>query len=81
MNITIFVIIAFMDTIDDSFLKREELMRNVTLEKITDAVVGALSQDTPVRQREIMTSLIKHMHDFCREVNLQSDEFLKLVII
>ncbi|MBL1421256.1 MAG: intradiol ring-cleavage dioxygenase [Alphaproteobacteria bacterium] len=52
-------------------------MRNVTLENITGAVVGALSQDVPSRQREIMTSLIKHMHDFCRDVNLQSDEFLQ----
>jgi catechol 1,2-dioxygenase len=51
-------------------------MRNVTKENITEVVTKALSKDIPPRNREIMTSLIRHMHDFCKEVNLTFAEWL-----
>ncbi|WP_299840831.1 dioxygenase [uncultured Paracoccus sp.] len=53
-------------------------MGTVTLENITDVVIGSLGQNGEIttRQRKIMTSLITHLHGFCKDVNLQIDEFL-----
>lgn len=50
-------------------------MRNVTKENITDVFMGYLSQDTDPRLREVLGALVKHMHDFAREVNLTHDEW------
>lgn len=52
-------------------------MTNVTLDNITPTVVAALSSDIPDRQKVIMTSLITHLHNFCRDVDLQHGEFLQ----
>ncbi len=51
-------------------------MRNITKDNITEVVTKALSKDIAPRNREIMTSLIRHMHDFCKEVNLTHAEWL-----
>lgn len=51
-------------------------MRNVTIDTITDVVTNALAKDIPQRNRQILTSLIRHIHDFCREVNLTHGEWL-----
>lgn len=52
-------------------------MEHVTLDNITGKVVNALSPDIPIRQREILVSLINHLHDFCRDVDLQQGELLQ----
>ncbi|MDO6730963.1 dioxygenase [Marinovum sp. 2_MG-2023] len=51
----------------------------VNYENITDVVTASLGKygDVTDRQREIMTSAIKHMHGFFKEVNLQHDEFIE----
>ena len=51
-------------------------MRNITLETITEAVVASLGDDIPDRNREVMTAALKHMHEFCKDVNLTYDEWL-----
>lgn len=51
-------------------------MRNITLDNISDAVVNSLSDEITPRQREIMVSAIKHVHSFCKEVDLGHDEWL-----
>ncbi|MCA8882086.1 MAG: hydroxyquinol 1,2-dioxygenase [Rhodobacteraceae bacterium] len=53
-------------------------MPNVTLDNITDVVIGSLGQNGEItpRQREIMTSHITHLHGFARDVKLQHSEFL-----
>ncbi|WP_371158289.1 dioxygenase [Jannaschia sp. 2305UL9-9] len=53
-------------------------MQLVTQDNITDVVTEALGRNGPIsdRQREILSGLIRHFHDFCREVKLQHDEFL-----
>lgn len=51
-------------------------MRNITIDNITEVVTKALSQDIPPRNREILTSLLRHAHDFCKEVNLTHAEWL-----
>jgi catechol 1,2-dioxygenase len=40
----------------------------------TQRVIDLMSSETKPRHREILTSLIKHVHDFCREVELTQDE-------
>lgn len=53
-------------------------MRNVTVENVTEVVVNSLGQNGPIsdRNREILSALIRHLHDFCRDVKLQHEEFL-----
>lgn len=50
----------------------------VNLENITDVVIASLGKhgDITDRQREIMTAFIRHLHAFCKDVNLQHGEFL-----
>jgi hydroxyquinol 1,2-dioxygenase len=50
-------------------------MRSVTKDNITDVFMGYLSKDTDPRMREIMGSLVRHLHDFARETNLTHDEW------
>ena len=50
-------------------------MRNVTKENITDVFTGYLGEDVNPRLREVMGSLVKHLHDFAREVNLTHEEW------
>ncbi len=50
-------------------------MRTVTKDNITDVFMAYLAEDTDPRMREIMGSLVKHMHDFARETNLTHEEW------
>lgn len=50
-------------------------MRNVTKDNITDVFMGYLSAETDPRIREIMGSLVKHLHDFARETQLTHEEW------
>jgi len=50
-------------------------MRTVTKDNITDVFMGYVADDTAPRTREIMGSLVKHLHDFARETNLTHDEW------
>lgn len=54
-------------------------MRNVTIDNVTDVVIASLGQhgDISERRREIMVSLIKHLHGFCKDVKIQHGEFLE----
>ena len=51
----------------------------VNQDNITDVVIESLGKngETTDRQREIMTSLIKHMHGFIKDVKLQHSEFME----
>ncbi len=52
-------------------------MRNVTKDNITDVFMGYLSEDTDPRLREVMGSLVRHLHAFVKEVNLTHAEWRK----
>jgi catechol 1,2-dioxygenase len=46
-----------------------------THQELTPAVLAALAQTPDARLREIMVSLVTHLHGFVREVKLTEDEF------
>ncbi|MEO9649877.1 MAG: dioxygenase [Roseobacter sp.] len=50
-------------------------MRNVTKDNITDVFTGYMGADMNPRSREIIASLVQHLHDFARETNLTHDEW------
>lgn len=51
-------------------------MRNLTEENITEAVVNTFANTENPRVKEILTSLVKHLHAFVREVELTEEEWL-----
>ena len=44
--------------------------------QFTQHVIDLMSPETKPRHREILTSLIRHLHDFCRDVELTQDEWI-----
>ena len=54
-------------------------MQNDLETKLTDAVIARLSGDADPRFRRIMHSLIRHVHDFVREVELSEEEWFEAI--
>ncbi|MBV8844458.1 MAG: hypothetical protein JO307_16745 [Bryobacterales bacterium] len=54
-------------------------MRAINEITITDAVLDQMSTTPDPRLREIMASLVRHLHDFAREVDLTPEEWLKAI--
>lgn len=52
-------------------------MRTVTKDNITDVFMGYLGQDTDPRIKEVLKSLVLHLHAFARETNLTHEEWRK----
>lgn len=52
-------------------------MRNLNEDTITQAVIERFSRTPDPRLKEILTSLIQHLHAFAREVHLTEDEWFK----
>ena len=50
-------------------------MRNVTKDNITDVFRSYMSDDMPPRLREVLSSLVQHLHDFARETELTHEEW------
>ena len=46
---------------------------------ITDAVVGRMADCQDPRFKQVMTSLVRHLHDFARDVDLKGDEWFKAI--
>jgi protocatechuate 3,4-dioxygenase beta subunit len=51
-------------------------MRNLTDANLTDAVIASMTDAQDARLKEILASLVKHLHAFIREVNLTEAEWL-----
>ena len=49
-------------------------MRNLNQDNITQAVLARLADTPDPRLKEIMTSLVQHLHAFAREVKLTEEE-------
>ena len=54
-------------------------MSSITKDTLTDAVLATIADDTDPRFREIMTALIKHMHEFVKDVDLSQEEWLAAI--
>ena len=52
-------------------------MRNLNQDTITQAVIARLATTPDPRLKEIMTSLVQHLHSFAREVKLTEEEWMK----
>ncbi|WP_299692697.1 dioxygenase [uncultured Tateyamaria sp.] len=50
-------------------------MRTVTKDNITDVFLGYMSDDMDPRMREVLGALVRHMHDFAKEVDLTHEEW------
>src|SRR5438445_525485 len=50
-------------------------MKTLTEEQLTRAAIARLSECRDARLREIIASLIRHLHEFAREVELTPDEW------
>ena len=51
------------------------VMRDFDEHNITDAVIASLAQTKDARLKTVMTSLVRHLHDFVRDVDLSFDEW------
>lgn len=49
--------------------------RDLAGDRLTDEALARFDGATPARFREVMQSLVKHLHAFAREVNLTEDEW------
>jgi hydroxyquinol 1,2-dioxygenase len=52
-------------------------MRNLTQDNITQAVIARFAETPDPRLKEIMTSLVQHLHAFAREVKLTEGEWFQ----
>jgi hydroxyquinol 1,2-dioxygenase len=52
-------------------------MRNLTQDNVTQAVIARFADTPDPRLKEIMTSLVQHLHSFAREVKLTQDEWFR----
>jgi hydroxyquinol 1,2-dioxygenase len=52
-------------------------LRNLTQDNITQAVIARLANTPDARLREVMTSLVQHLHAFARDVKLTEEEWFK----
>ncbi len=50
-------------------------MRNLTQDNITQAVIARFAETPDARLKQIMTSLVQHLHAFAREVKLTEEEW------
>ena len=50
-------------------------MRDVSTSSITDAFLATIAPSTAPRLREVLTSLVRHLHDFARETKLTHAEW------
>jgi hydroxyquinol 1,2-dioxygenase len=52
-------------------------MRNLTEANMTEAVLARIGPGTPPRLRQVVESLVRHLHAFVREVELTPEEWLE----
>jgi hydroxyquinol 1,2-dioxygenase len=54
-------------------------MHDLDEHNITDAVIATFAEASSPRLKTVMTSLVRHLHDFTREVELTPDEWIEAV--
>ena len=56
--------------------EEETTLAELSMDKFSESVINAMGPKTSPRVREVMTALIRHMHEFAREVKLTTPEYL-----
>jgi protocatechuate 3,4-dioxygenase beta subunit len=54
-------------------------MQDLTVSTVTNAVLEQMADTPDPRLREVMASLVRHLHDFARDVQLTPDEWIKAI--
>src|SRR4051794_5664080 len=54
-------------------------MQDLTVSSVTDAALEQMAGTPDDRLREVMASLVRHLHDFARDVQLTPDEWIKAI--
>src|ERR1700693_3452083 len=54
-------------------------MRNLDQHSLTDSALERIANCPDARLKEVMTALIRHLHEFAREVNLTPQEWMKAI--
>lgn len=54
-------------------------MRDLDQTGVTEAVIRQMAGTADPRLREVMESLVRHLHDFARDVSLSPDEWLRAI--
>ena len=54
-------------------------MRDLTATSVTEAVLEQMSGAPDPRLKQVMASLVRHLHDFAREVSLTPEEWLTAI--
>jgi hydroxyquinol 1,2-dioxygenase len=57
----------------------ESTMRDLNEMSVTDAVLEQMAGTPDARLREVMASLVSHLHDFARDVHLTPQEWLQAI--
>jgi protocatechuate 3,4-dioxygenase beta subunit len=60
-------------------LFEEETMRDLTVKSVTDAVLEQMAGTTDPRLKQVMASLVRHLHDFARDVELTPEEWIQAI--
>jgi hydroxyquinol 1,2-dioxygenase len=63
--------------LSDPFHEKQLAMENLNANHITESVLERLANTPDPRLKEIMLSLVRHLHGFAREVKLTEAEWLK----
>src|SRR5712691_2778007 len=58
---------------------RRAEMYDLDEDNVTEAVVATFADAPDRRLKQVMTSLVRHLHDFAREVTLTPDEWIAAV--
>jgi protocatechuate 3,4-dioxygenase beta subunit len=54
-------------------------MRDLTVQSVTEAALEQMAATPDPRLRQVMASLVRHLHDFARDVNLTPEEWLAAI--
>src|SRR5687767_287819 len=75
-----FLLLLSIDRVPKSEYGRPRMAQlEYDTESITDAVIARLAECQDPRFKQVMTSLIRHLHGFAREVDLKGDEWFKAI--
>src|ERR671912_601910 len=76
-----FCLVLSIDRVPASQLFRTHPMAQLEYDtkSLTDAVIARLADCQDPRFKQVMTSLVRHLHDFARDVDLKGPEWFQAI--